>query len=52
MFVVSGTVMFAEVVGKVHGTGGPVDIELTLFHTVAEMGLVLCRYIPGMHLEG
>ena len=36
MFVVSWTVMFGEVVGKVYSSGGPLDIELALFHAVLE----------------
>ena len=36
MFVVRGTVVFGEVIGKIYGTGGPIYIELALFDSVAE----------------
>ena len=34
--VMAGTVMFGEVVSKIHRTGCPVDVELALFDAVAK----------------
>ena len=34
--VMDGTVMFGEVVSKIHRTGCPVDVELALFDAVAK----------------